>query len=299
MTRKEARARTLRRRKIAAVAVAALLVALALALYLHHHTVAVLQPAGTIASQERSLMYTAALLGMIVIIPVYILTVFIFWKYRESTKTDKKYTPDWDHSRWLEGVWWAIPLIIITILSIIAWRSSYALDPFKPLAATAKPLVVQVVALDWKWLFIYPSQKVASVNQARIPVNRPVTFDITSDTVMNSFWVPQLSGQIYAMPGMSTELHLMAGRAGSYKGSSANISGDGFAGMDFSVKAEPESDFDAWTTATAKTAGTLTLASYNQLAKPSRDNPISNYSVGTPNLFDYIVMKYMEPGADQ
>lgn len=299
MTRKEDRARKLRRRKIASINIALAATALALALYLHAHTVAVLQPAGTIASQERSLMYTALLLGMIVIIPVYILTVFIFWKYRENKKVEKKYSPDWDHSRWLEGIWWTIPLIIITILSVITWRSSYALDPFKALNTTAKPLIVQVVALDWKWLFIYPDQHVASINEVQLPVNRPVTFDITSDTVMNSFWIPQLGSQIYAMPGMSTQLHLMAGKTGSYKGSSANISGNGFSGMAFTAKAETEADFEAWTSTTAKTASKLTLNSYDKLAKPSHDNPVSYYSLSTGNLYDYIVMKYMEPGMAQ
>jgi len=299
MTRKEERARKLRRRKITAIGTVLALAMLASALYLHSHTVAVLQPAGTIASQERSLIYTAVLLGMIVIIPVYILTVFIFWKYRENKKVEKKYSPDWDHSRWLEGIWWTIPLIIITILSVITWRSSYALDPFKALSSTAKPLTVQVVALDWKWLFIYPDEHVASVNQVQIPLNRPVTFDITSDTVMNSFWIPQLGSQIYAMPGMSTQLHLMASKAGSYKGSSANISGNGFSGMAFSAKAETEADFDAWTSTTAKTAPKLTLDSYGRLAKPSRNNPVSYYSLSTDNLYDYIVMKYMEPGLAQ
>ena len=296
MTRKEQRARTRRRRKVIALSVLLAVVLLALGLYLHGHTIPVLQPAGVVAAQERSLMYTAVLLGMLVIIPVYILTVFIFWKYREDTKVEKKYSPDWDRSRWLEGIWWTIPLIIITILSVITWRSSYALDPFKALSTTAQPLTVQVVALDWKWLFIYPDQHVASINEVQIPVNRPVTFDITSDTVMNSFWIPQLGSQIYAMPGMSTQLHLMAGKTGSYKGSSANISGNGFSGMAFTAKAETETDFDAWTSAAAKTAPKLTLNTYNQLAKPSHDNQASYYSLSTGNLYDYIVMKYMEPG---
>ena len=276
-----------------------LLVAVVLAVYLHGHTVAVLNTRGVIADQERSLMTTAVLLGMIVIVPVYILTVAIAWKYRETNKTSKKYSPTWDHSRWLEGIWWAIPLIIIAILSVITWRSSYALDPFKALNSNTKPLTIQVVALDWKWLFIYPDQKVASVNQAQIPVNRPVTFDITSDTVMNSFWVPQLGGQIYAMPGMATQLHMMAGKTGTYNGSSANISGNGFAGMSFNVKAETEQQFDTWAASTVKSADKLTLASYNKLAKQSRNNPITDYSLGANNLFDYIVMKYMEPGAGQ
>ena len=287
------------RTKATISAVVLLAIAVVLTIYLHGHTVAVLNTRGVIASQERTLMATAVLLGMIVIIPVYILTATIAWRYRETNKVAKKYSPTWDHSRWLEGVWWAIPLVIITILSVITWHSSYALDPFKSLSTPAKPLTIQVVSLDWKWLFIYPDQKVASVNQAQIPVNRPVTFDITSDTVMNSFWVPQLGGQIYAMPGMATQLHLMADKTGTYSGSSANISGNGFAGMNFNVKAESESEFDAWADRTMKSSDKLTLATYSEIAKPSRNNPVANYSLGANNLFDYIIMKYMEPGAGQ
>ena len=267
--------------------------------YLSRRTIAVLQPAGTIAGQERSLMLTAVALGMVVIIPVYILTIVIALRYRAGSRHAKKYSPSWDHSRLLEGVWWVIPLVIITILSVITWHSSYSLDPFKPLPASGKPLTIQVVALDWKWLFLYPGEHIASVNQVHLPINRPVTFDITSDTVMNSFWIPQLGGQIYAMPGMSTELHLMAGKPGTYDGSSANISGNGFAGMAFTAKTEPQQDFDAWAARSAKSSDRLTLASYSQLAKPSRNNPVRTYVLGTSNLFEYTVMKYMEPGAGQ
>lgn len=286
------------RRKAVLGAVAAVVPLVALALYLHFHTVAVLQARGTIAAQERSLLITATLLGLLVIVPVYILTVFIAWKYRVSNKRTKKYTPGWASSRWLEAVWWGIPLAIVTVLSVVAWRSSYALDPFKPLSG-GKPLTIQVVALDWKWLFIYPEQQVASVNLAPLPVGRPITFRITSDTVMNSFWIPQLSGQIYAMPGMSTALNLMAGKPGDYYGSSANISGNGFAGMHFTARAEDEQVFNRWAATTRQSAPTLSLNAYNQLARPSKDNPAAAYRLGADNLFDYVVMKYMVPGGTQ
>lgn len=223
------------RRKYIYIAIAVAAALLALGWWLRLHPPAVLQPAGPIAHKERSLMLTATLLGLAVIIPVYILTVLITLKYRVENKHAKKYQPTWDHSRVLETVWWAIPIAIIAVLSVIAWQSSYALDPFKPLASKAKPLNIQVVALDWKWLFIYPGQQVASVNELQLPVGRPVSLQITSDSVMNSFWLPRLSGQIYAMPGMSTELHLMADSGGTYDGASANISGSGFAGMAFTA----------------------------------------------------------------
>lgn len=299
MTHKEKRARRVRRQKITVGTAVVLGALLALGLWLHGHTVSVLQPRGTIASQERSLLWTATWLGLLVIIPVYAITIFIFWKYRETHQAAKKYTPSWDHSRWLEIFWWAVPLMIITVLSVIAWRSSYALDPFKPLASRVKPLTVQVIALDWKWLFIYPDQKVASVNQVPLPVNRPIDFEITSDTVMNSFWIPQLSGQIYAMPGMSTQLHLMAGKSGNYYGSSANISGSGFAGMAFTAKAEPAAAFQAWVSKARQSPQKLSLSSYAELAKPSKNNPVATYALAASNLYDYTVMKYMEPGAGQ
>ncbi len=299
MTKKQERERRIRRKKLSALAAALLVALFTLGLYLHSRGVAVLNPAGQVAGKERTLMVEAVLLGLIVIVPVYILTVVIAWKYRENNSSGKKYSPDWDHSRWLEGFWWAIPLTIITILSVITWRSSYALDPFKALNSTAKPLTVEVVALDWKWLFIYPEQKIASVNQVQIPVDTPVTFDITSDTVMNSFWIPRLGGQIYAMTGMSTQLHLIAGKVGTYSGSSANISGSGFAGMAFTAKAEPQTDFTNWVSVAQKSQNKLTLDAYNKLARPSKTNSISTYSLSSNNLYDYIVMKYMEPGAGQ
>ena len=267
--------------------------------WVHGHNVAVLNPAGTVAHQERSLMATAALLGMLVIVPVYILTIFIVWKYREHNSRAKKYSPLWDHSRTLEAVWWAIPLLIITILSVITWRSSYALDPFRPIASNVKPLTVQVVALDWKWLFIYPAEHVASVNEVQLPVNTPIEFQITSDSVMNSFWIPQLGGQIYAMTGMSTQLHLMAGQPGSYEGSSANISGSGFAGMTFTAKAESPADFKRWVSASQHSGQSLTLSTYKQLAKPSKNNGVTYYAAPPGGLYDYVIMKYMEPGAGQ
>jgi cytochrome o ubiquinol oxidase subunit II len=267
--------------------------------WLHGQNIAVLSPQGTVAQKEKSLMVTATLLGMLVIIPVYILTVVIALKYREKSHNhkSKRYEPTWDHSRWLEGAWWAVPFIIIGILSVITWRSSYDLDPFKPLASQTKPLQVQVVALDWKWLFIYPEQGVASVNEVQFPVDKPVRFQITSDTVMNSFWIPSLSGQIYAMPGMSTELNIIAHKAGEYRGSSANISGSGFAGMSFMAKADSQDAFDSWVKTASQGKQVLTLQHYTELAQPSKNNPVMSYSHADKGLYDYIVMKYMAPEA--
>ena len=197
------------------------------ALLLHGHTIDVLVPKGTIAKKELDLLVTATLLMLIVVIPVFVLTFTIAWKYRASN-TKAKYTPDWDHNRAIETVWWAIPFVLILILSVITWQSSHELDPFKPLASSKQPITIQVVALQWKWLFIYPEQHIATVNYVQFPVDTPVNFVITSDAPMNSFWIPQLGGQIYAMAGMSTQLHLMATDPGSYNGSSVTPQRTGF-----------------------------------------------------------------------
>ncbi|HEV2412526.1 MAG TPA: ubiquinol oxidase subunit II [Candidatus Saccharimonadales bacterium] len=269
----------------------------ALAWYLDHHTVAVLQPAGEVARRERELMIIAILLSVIVVVPVYIMAISFAWRYREDNRKIKtrKYQPDWDRSRVYETLWWGIPIIIIGALSVITWESSHALDPFKPLSSSVPAIPVDVVALDWKWLFIYPKQHIASVNLLEIPSNVPIDFDVTSDTVMNSFWIPRLGGQIYAMPGMSTQLHLIANETGSYYGSSANISGVGFAGMNFTTKSVSWSDFNAWVKRAQASSKVLTSEAYSKLAEPSQNNKATYYSDVPNNLYDDTVMKYMSP----
>jgi cytochrome o ubiquinol oxidase subunit 2 len=185
--------------------------------------------------------------------------------------------------------------VIITILSVVTWISSHELDPYRAIDAKHPAITVQVVALDWKWLFIYPQQRVASVNMFEMPLNTPVSFEITSDTVMNSFWVPNLGGQIYAMPGMSTQLHLIANRTGNFPGSSANISGQGFAGMTFTAKAVTQANFNSWMKTLQKSPKHLTQTAYNQLAMPSENSPVSYYSSAQNDLYDMMVMKYMTP----
>ena len=196
---------------------------------------AVLDPKGFIAFEERDLLYITALLMLTVVVPVLVLAVVICWKYRAGNKK-AKYEPEWDKSWALELVWWGFPCIIVALLSVLTVKSCLDLDPFKPLESDVKPLKIQVVALQWKWLFIYPEQKIATINFVQFPEKTPINFELTADAPMNSFWIPQLGGQIYAMPGMSTKLHLIANEAGSYRGSSSNISGNGFAGMIFTAK---------------------------------------------------------------
>lgn len=271
-----------------------------LGVYLRSHSIPVLHPAGVVGQKERSLLIVGVLLSAIVVLPTFALTIFIALRYRENNprRSSKKikYEPDFDHSRLYETIWWGIPIIIIGVLSVVAWNSAHSLDPYKKLASNKQQLVVQVVALDWKWLFVYPEQHVASVNLAEIPVNTPVEFQVTSDTIMNSFWVPSLGGQIYAMPGMITQLHLMTDTAGSYFGSPANIAGKGFSRMDFTVRAGSQHDFNHWVSAARKSSQTLDAAAYTALSRPSMGVPVSYYSYVPDGFVRDVAMRYMVPG---
>lgn len=262
--------------------------------YLRRHTIPVLQPAGPIAEKERNLMIFCVLISVIVVVPVFTMLILFAWRYREGNK-NAKYSPDLGGSPIAEIVWWLIPAAIICIIGVVTWRSSYALDPFKPLNSSKPTLHIQVVALDWKWLFIYPGQNVASVNEAAIPVNTPVDFEITSDTVMTSFWDPQLAGQMYAMPGMETQLNLEASKTGSFNGVAANISGAGFAGMSFMVKSMPQQNYTSWVASARRSGRQLTTGSYAKLAQPSSYVQPSYYSSVKPGLYDTIMLKYMTP----
>jgi cytochrome o ubiquinol oxidase subunit 2 len=261
-------------------------------IYLSGHDIAVLQPKGAIGQKERNLIFIGLGLSVIVVIPVFAMLITIVWKYREGN-TKAKYDPTLTGSRKLETIWWLIPSVIILILSIITWNSSHDLDPFKPIYARAKPINIQVIAMQWKWLFIYPEQNIASVNFVQFPVNTPVNFEITSDAPMNSFWIPDLGGQIYAMSGMSTQLHLIASKTGDFPGRSANISGKGFAGMNFTARASDSFDFSEWAIKTKVAQSHLDISSYNQLLKPSENNPAAYYVLDDPGLYDRVVSKYM------
>jgi cytochrome o ubiquinol oxidase subunit II len=256
------------------------------------HTVSILSPAGTIAAQQRSLIAFAAILGLVIIVPVFALTFFIVWRYRDGN-VSAKYRPNWDGNRKLELTWWGIPCAIILLLAVVTWRSSHSLDPYRALDSKTKPITVQVIALQWKWLFIYPEQNIATVNYLQIPEDTPVNFEITSDAPMNSFWIPQLGGQVYAMSGMTTKLHLMADKPGTYTGSSANISGKGFAGMNFKVVSSTKQDFGKWVESVWDSPDQLTYSEYNKLSQPSENNPIKLYGGRDQQLYDTVIMKYM------
>lgn len=254
---------------------------------------AVLDPKGPIGVQERSIIITATVLMLIVVVPVIALILIFAWRYRASNGK-AEYRPNWSHSNRIEAVVWLIPCIIIATLAVITWRTSHSLDPYRPLDSKVKPIRIDAVALDWKWLFIYPDQKVATVNEVAFPANVPVEFHITSATVMNAFFIPQLGSQIYAMAGMQTQLHLLASEPGTYQGLSSNYSGDGFSGMTFKAVAVPsQQGFDAWLAKVRASRQTLGGADYARLAKASENNPVAYYSQVQPNLFADIVARRM------
>lgn len=258
--------------------------------------VAVLNPKGLIAEKERNLIVFTCILGLGVVIPVFIMLFAFAWRYREGN-AKATYTPEWGHSRLFETIWWGIPCAIILVLAVVTWKATHELDPYKAIASTTPPLKVQVVALQWKWLFIYPDQKVATINTLPLPEKTPINFEITSDAPMNSFWIPNLGGQVYAMSGMSTRLHLIADQPGVYNGSSANISGPGFAGMKFAAKVTSRQDFDAWVRSAQSSPSVLGAAEYDVLALPSKDAPQATYALTKTDLYDTIVQKYMTPAA--
>lgn len=271
-------------------------------IFLYRSNIPVLDPKGWVGIQERDLLVIATLLMLIVVIPVFIMAVGFARTYR-SGNHKAEYLPDWDNSYIAEAVWWGIPCIIILILGVLTYTSSHQLDPYRPLTTSDHPpMKVQVVALPWKWLFIYPEQRIASVNYFQIPERRPILFEITADAPMNSFWIPQLGGQIFAMPGMKTKLHLIAHEQGSYAGASANLSGTGFSGMSFTVQSTAQSEFDAWAAHIRKSSGPLSLQEYLALAQPSENNPVSTYALRDEEieggLFDWIFMKFMMPMKD-
>jgi cytochrome o ubiquinol oxidase subunit II len=265
--------------------------------YFKELDVAVLNGAGRIALQQGRLLITATLMMLIVVIPALVLALIFAWRYGRG-KGQSAYDPEWEHSVVGESIWWGVPCLIIVVLAVLTYRASYHLDPFRPLESATPPMTIQVVALDWKWLFLYPEQKIASVNFLQIPTHTPINFEITADAPMNSFWVPQLGGQIFAMPAMRTKLQLIAERAGDYRGSSANISGRGFAGMAFITRAGSVADFEAWVDSARASSRGLTFEEYRQLARPSEYHPVTTYRLEAEGLFNWILMKYMMPAAE-
>lgn len=283
-------------RKIKITLVALVIVAAALfgLRYVTIGTLQVLVPMGEIAQQEKDLFWLATWWMLIVIIPVFFASIFIAWRYRASNKK-AVYSPTWDNSYIAEFIWWMVPCIIITVLSVYTWKSCHSLNPFKPIKSDVAPLKIQVVALQWKWLFIYPDYNIATVNFVQFPVNTPLNFEVSADAPMNSFWIPQLGSQIYAMPGMRSKVHLIAHKEGTFFGTSANLSGEGFAGMKFQAKASTNAAFNEWVQQVKQSPQVLNLTTYEALEAPSINNPAAYYLLQKNDLFDSILMKYMMP----
>ena len=281
------------------------LILLPAALLLGGCNMVVLSPSGDVAAQQRDLIIVSTVLMLIVVIPVMALTVLFAWRYRSTAKKAATYEPDWDHSTQLELVIWAAPLLIIICLGAVTWMGTHLLDPYRPLdrldggrqlTEAAQPLRVEVVALDWKWLFIYPDYGVASVNELAAPVDRPIDFSITSSAVMNSFFIPALAGQIYAMPGMQTKLHAVINKEGTFEGFSANYSGAGFSQMRFAFHGLSDADFDAFITEARKVPAGLDRARYLELEQPSENVPPQRFASVDPDLYRRILNRCVEPG---
>lgn len=256
--------------------------------------IAVLFPKGIIALEERNLLFIIQILMLFVIIPVYILTFIFSWIYRADNPKGK-YDPDLVDNRIAEYIWWGIPCVMVLIVAVLTGVKTHQLDPFKSIESKNKEMTIQVVALQWKWLFIYPEEEIASVNFVQFPIDTPIRFEITADAPMNSFWIPHLGGQIYAMPKMKTILNLIANEVGDFRGSSANISGKGFAGMTFITRVSSEEDYHQWVKSAKQASNTLNLKDYNQLASPSQNNPVEIFQLKDQSLFDQIVNKHKHP----
>ena len=261
---------------------------------LHGQNVAILNSKGLIASQQRSLLLYALSVILIVAVPTVALLYFTAWRYRESHST-ATYHPEAKTGKLFTFAIWALPTVMVMILAVTLVPATHKLQPNKALAAEAKPVMIQVIAMRWKWLFIYPEQGIATVNFVEIPKNVPVVFDLTADDApMSSFWVPNLSGQLYAMTGHINRLNVMATELGDYRGRSAEINGAGFAGMQFTARVASTQDFSAWVGTTKQSAGILDKANFTNLVKPSQDNPVAAYYPVDQTLYASTVMKYMD-----
>lgn len=282
-----------RNAKLATGCVLGLIGLFLMGLFVSTHDIAVLNPEGAVGEKQRDLIVIATALCLLVIVPVFVMTFGIAWKYRASNDS-APYRPEWDHSKVFETIWWGVPIAIILVLGVITWHSSHALDPYRALDSEVKPVRIQVIALQWKWLFIYPEERIATVNYLQIPEKTPINFEITADAPMNALWIPKLGSQVYAMSGMTTKLHLIANQTGEYHGSSANISGEGFADMNFKVKATSRAEYNSWIHSIHGKNKLLMQQTYDSLAKPSVLAEPQTYLLYDDGLYDRVVMKYMD-----
>ena len=257
----------------------------------------VLQPAGPVGLADRQVILIAFALMLIVVIPVIIMSVAIPWRYRAGNQK-AAYKPEWTHSTAVEVIVWLVPALIVAALGLLAWNSTHRLDPYAPLPSSKPPLQVEVVSMDWKWLFIYPDLGIASVNQLVFPTGRPLSLRLTSDSVMTSFFIPRLGSQIYAMAGMQTRLNLQADQAGKYLGENSQYSGKGFSFMQFQADATDDNSFNQWVEKVRNSPMTLDKSGFAQLGKPTMDSPVSYYGKVTPSLFETILGKFGSMAGD-
>lgn len=255
---------------------------------------AVLDPQGPIGIADKTILIDSLAIMLAIVVPTIIATLAFAWWYRASN-TRARYLPEWAYSGRIELIVWAIPLLVIILLGGVAWIGSHELDPAEPLASNTPPLQVQVVSLDWKWLFIYPSQRVASVNQLVVPANVPIHFSLTSASVLNAFFVPQLGSMIYTMNGMTTQMNLRADQPGTYRGLSSHYSGDGFSDMHFDVLAVSADRFTSWIDTTRSTGAVLDPARYTDLAKQSINVQPVTFKDVDPTLFQRIITQQLPP----
>lgn len=276
---------------------------LSLAVFLSGCKSIVLSPAGDIAKQQANLVVVSTVLMLLIIIPVMALTAWFAWRYRASN-TEATYDPEWHHSTAVELGIWTAPLLIVIALGAVTWITTHTLDPFRPIARISaaqplnkdvKTLRVQVVAMDWKWLFIYPDYGIATINELAAPVDTPIKFEITATTVMNAFYVPALAGMIYAMPAMQTELNAVINEPGNYEGFSANYSGAGFSGMKFRFHGLSQQDFDAWIKQNKDAGGKLDRPTVQVLEKPSEREPVRRFGDVEPNIYHAILNLCVDP----
>lgn len=266
-----------------------------IAIVLSHEKALVFHPKGIIAQSELKLIITNILLMLLIIFPTYILLFAVVWKYCIKRK-HAQYDPDHSYGPIGELLMWGLPSILVVVLAIVTWKATYQLNPYKPIESDVDALVVQVVALDWKWLFIYPELGIATLNEFHIPERTPIHLKLTADGApMNSFWIPQLSGQIYSMTGMTTQLYLMADGPGRYIGRAVEINGEGYADMTFQVKSMSQKDFEEWVAQAKTSMHHLTKDFYQQLVKPSINRSIILFSEVEQDLYHHIIHKYMYP----
>ena len=266
--------------------------AVLITLLIHGKNIAILNPQGMVAHEQVKLLRFTIVLLLAIAVPVLTLLYFTAWKYRESN-TKAVHEPDASRGKFFVASMWIFPTMIMLVLTTVLYPATHRLQPNKKIAADAKPLTIQVVSMRWKWVFIYPEQKIATVNFVQIPVNTPVTFELTADEApMSSFWIPNLGGQLYSMTSHVNQLNLLAETAGDYPGSSAELNGAGFSGMKFTARASSASDFDQWIQGVHQLNNVLDTATYDNLLKPSESNPTAFYSDYQSDLYSRVLEKY-------